>query len=76
MLTGLDHSYKYLGVTLDQSLNYIDHLNKIYKKASSKVKLLSKVLNDMSTRCRNYIQNDDIANLSLLQQHLLIQQSS
>ena len=41
-------SYKYLGVTLDQSLNYIDHLNKIYKKASSKVKLLSKVRNDMS----------------------------
>ena len=41
-------SYKYLGVTLDQSLNYIDHLDTMYKKASARVKLLSKVRQHMS----------------------------
>ena len=41
-------TYKYLGVTLDKSLNYVDHLDLMYKKASSRLKLLSKVRHFMS----------------------------
>ena len=36
-------SYEYLGVTLDNTLNFIDHLEKIFKKISSRIKLLSRV---------------------------------
>ena len=36
-------SYKYLGTYLDQSLNMRLHLDKVYKKASSKLKLLSRM---------------------------------
>ncbi len=36
-------SYKYLGTYLDQSLNMRLHLDKGYKKASSKLKLLSRM---------------------------------
>lgn len=41
-------TYKYLGVTLDQSLNYIDHLDAMYKKASARLSLLTKVRQYMS----------------------------
>ena len=36
-------SYKYLGTYLDQSLSMRLHLDKVYKKASSKLKLLSRM---------------------------------
>ena len=36
-------SYKYLGTYLDQSLNMRLHLDKVYKKESSKLKLLSRM---------------------------------
>ena len=36
-------SYKYLGTYLDQSLNMRLHLDKVYKKVSSKLKLLSRM---------------------------------
>ena len=37
------NTYDYLGVKLDKNLNFAEHLGKIYKKASSRVKLLARV---------------------------------
>ena len=37
------HSYEYLGVIMDKNLNYLEHLNKIQKKAASRVRLLSRI---------------------------------
>ena len=34
------HAYEYLGVIMDKNLNYLEHLNKIQKKAASRVRLL------------------------------------
>ena len=36
-------SYEYLGITMDSTLTYAFNLNKIYKKAMSRVKLLSRI---------------------------------
>ena len=36
-------SYKYLGTTLDTHLNLGDQFDKVYKKASTQTKLLSKI---------------------------------
>ena len=35
--------YEYLGVKMDKDLNYAEHREKIEKKASSRVKLLSRI---------------------------------
>ena len=35
-------SYEYLGVTLNKILHFYDHLEKIFKKISSRIKLLSR----------------------------------
>lgn len=37
------HSYEYLGVIMDKNLNYLEHLDKIQKKAASRVRLLSRI---------------------------------
>ena len=37
------HAYEYLGVIMDKNLNYLEHLNKIQKKAASRVRLLSRI---------------------------------
>ena len=37
------HSYKYLGVIMDKNLNYLEHLNKIQRKAASRVCPLSRI---------------------------------
>ena len=44
-------SYKYLGVHLDPTLNFEDHFNKIYKKATGRLNLLRRIrgLIDSST---------------------------
>ena len=44
-------SYKYLGVHLDPTLNFEDHFNKIYKKATGRLNLLRRIrgLVDSST---------------------------
>ena len=36
-------NYKYLGVILDKNLNFNEHLEKTYRKVSSRIKLLSRV---------------------------------
>ena len=41
-------SYEYLGLTLDKNLNFIDHLEKTFKKISSRIKLLSRVRQNIS----------------------------
>ena len=42
-------SYKYLGVLVDPSLNLDDHFKNVYKKASSRVRLLRKIRNNLTT---------------------------
>ena len=41
-------TYKYLGVLFDKSLNYAAHLDKVYKKASGRIKLLSRIRCDLN----------------------------
>ena len=41
-------SYKYFGVMLDKNLNFNDHLEKTFKKISSRIKLLSRVRQNIS----------------------------
>ncbi|CAB4037008.1 Hypothetical predicted protein [Paramuricea clavata] len=41
-------SYEYLGVELDKSLNYNSHIDRTIKKASAKVKLLSRIRQNVS----------------------------
>ena len=40
--------YEYLGVTMDENLNYIEHLQKTIKKATSRVKLLYRIRQNLS----------------------------
>ena len=42
------HSYKYLGVTLDNKINLIDHFHKTYKKASGRIRLLKRIRHNIS----------------------------
>ena len=37
------HSYEYLGVIMDKNPNCLEHLNKIQKKAASRLRLLSRI---------------------------------
>ena len=41
-------NYEYLGVTLDKNLNFNEHLEKTFKKISSRIKLLSRVRQNIS----------------------------
>ena len=36
-------SYKYLGIYLDQTLNFATHFDKIYKKATGRLNLLRRI---------------------------------
>ncbi len=40
--------YEYLGVTMDENLNYIEHVQKTIKKATSRVKLLYRIRQNLS----------------------------
>ena len=50
-------SYEYLGVTLDSSLLLHLQLNRIYKKASSRLKLLSRIRANISPTVAETIYN-------------------
>ena len=43
-------SYKYLGVKLDPSLNFIDHFDFVYRKASGRVRYLKKIRHNLTNR--------------------------
>ena len=54
-------SYKYLGIDLDNHLNLHQHSDNVYKKASSRVKLLSRIREKFSPHvaesiCRSMIR--------------------
>ena len=40
--------YEYLGVIMDKHLNYTSHLDRMYKRASSRIKLLARIRHDLS----------------------------
>ena len=42
-------SYKYLGVYLDQTLNFATHFDKIYKKATGRLNLLRRIRSSFDT---------------------------
>jgi hypothetical protein len=41
-------NYEYLGVLFDKSLNYTAHLDRVYKKAASRIRLLSRIRCDLN----------------------------
>jgi len=44
------NSYQYLGVTLDQSLQLSEHVNLMFRKASGRLYLLSRLRNQLTTK--------------------------
>ena len=40
--------YNYLGVLMDKSLSYKEHIEKVLKKANSRVRLLSSIRQDLT----------------------------
>ena len=48
-------SYKYLGVELNQSLNINSHFDKCYKRASSRLSLMSKIRNQLTAEAAKAI---------------------
>ena len=60
-------NYVYLGVKLDGSLNLNSHFEKCYKRASSRLRLLSKLRKDLDTKAATfYLSVDDNASLYIL----------
>jgi hypothetical protein len=48
-------TYKYLGTTVDQTLNLGEQFNKMYKKASTKLRLLSKIKYFLTNRATHHV---------------------
>ena len=59
-------SYKYLGVKLDPTMTMQEHFNFTYKRASSRLSLLSKMRNLLTEEAAKDILNNDIASYDIL----------
>ena len=53
------NSYKYLGVTLDPTLNLLDHLNITYKKTAGRLSLLKRLTKTYYKSIGNYLPIND-----------------
>ena len=63
--------YEYLGVILDKNFNFDEHLEKTFKKVSSRIELLSRMRQNINPHNgRNHLQSDDPSYHSLLLQYL------
>ena len=62
--------YKYLGTVLDPTLNLNDHFASVYKKASSRLRLLSKLRENLTICIRRCLQHDGCAIISLQLRHM------
>ncbi len=58
-------SYCYLGVTLDNHLTLREHVNNIYRKCSTRIKLLSRVRQNMGPFVANTIYTTMIRPIAL-----------
>ena len=64
--------YKYLGIILDQHLNLHEYLATVYKKASSRLKLLKRVRSNLTSEIAGkYISQHDPTNSHLLSNSFL-----
>ena len=60
-------NYEYLGVILDKNLNFNEHLEKTFNKVSSRIKLLSRVRQNISPHTAETIYKVMICHALLLQ---------
>ena len=60
--------YNYLGVTMDKSLSYKEHIEKVLKKENSRVKILSYIGQDLTLHAAEKYTNYDAVSSTLLQQ--------
>ena len=58
-------SYKYLGVILDNRLTLQEHVNNVCKKCSTRIKLLSRLRQNMGPNVANTIYNSMIKPIAL-----------
>ena len=52
MLSGKSQSIKILGVTLDENLNFKDHLRSVYKKVAGMIGVFRRLKNLIPVKCQ------------------------
>ena len=68
-------AYKYLGVVMDKSLTYAEHIKKTLKKASSRVKLLSRIRPNLTPHAAEIIYRVMILPLLIYCNNIFVEMS-